>query len=268
MALAEYALASLHHRGPDGEGHWQGGGICLGTRRLSIIDLDCGQQPIWNEDYTCCIVYNGELYNFLDLRPQLEDRGHIFRTHSDTEVVLHAYEEWGPDCLRRFNGMFALAIWDVPHRTLFVARDRIGEKPLYYYEDSERLIFASEIKAILANPIVPRSLNPPGLANYLAFGHAVAPDTIYRGIYKLPAGHYLTAKNGQVSITEYWDVGDEPQLPAGALLSEDEYAARIRDLLDDSVRRRMIADVPVGAFLSGGVDSSAVVAMMKRHSSG
>jgi asparagine synthase (glutamine-hydrolysing) len=264
----ECALAQIRHRGPDEQGIWQGAGVILGMQRLSIIDLAGGRQPIWNEDETVGIVYNGELYNFRELRSALEDRGHRFRTRTDTEVVLHAYEEWGPDCLRRFNGMFAFAIWDTRRRTLFLARDRIGEKPLYYYQDATRLLFASEIKAILADPTVPRRLHPPGLANYLAFGHAVAPTTIYQNVHKLLPGHYLLARAGTITITRYWDVGDEPQLPAGATLSEDGYAARILGLLDDSVRRRMIADVPVGAFLSGGVDSSAVVALMKRHAGG
>jgi asparagine synthase (glutamine-hydrolysing) len=262
------AIDTLLHRGPDDRGTWHADDIFLGMRRLSIIDLAGGKQPIWNEDGTVCIVYNGELYNFLDLRPELEAKGHLFRTRSDTEVVLHAYEEWGPNCLRRFNGMFAFAIWDERNKTLFLARDRIGEKPLYYYQDNERLIFASEIKAILANPSVPRRLNPRGLANFLAFGHAVAPETIYQNIYKLSPGHYLLVKNGHIQIAQYWDVGDEPQLPDGAVLTEDEYAERILSLLDDSVRRRMIADVPVGAFLSGGVDSSTVVALMKQHATG
>jgi asparagine synthase (glutamine-hydrolysing) len=256
---------AIRHRGPDAEGFYAQTGIGIGARRLSIIDLAGGQQPIWNEDHTCCIVYNGELYNFLDLRPELQARGHMFRTRSDTEVILHAYEEWGPNCLQRFNGMFALAIWNDRTKTLFLARDRIGEKPLYYYLDSKRLIFASEIKAILADHTVPRQLNFRGLANFLAFGHSVAPETIYRGIYKLLPGHYLLAQNGRVNVHQYWDVGDELQIPADAPRSEKQYAEQILSLLDDSVRRRMIADVPVGAFLSGGVDSSAVVALMQRH---
>lgn len=264
-ASAEAAVDFLTHRGPDERGMWQDDDVFLGVCRLSIIDLVGGQQPIWNEGDTCCIVYNGELYNFLDLRPELEAKGHVFRTRSDTEVILHAYEEWGPDCLRRFNGMFAIAVWDEQRKLLFLARDRIGEKPLYYYQDSNRLIFASEIKAILADPTVPRQLNLRGLVNFLAFGHAVAPETIYQNIYKLLPGHSLIAKNGHIQIVQYWDVGEELQLPDDTVLAEDEYAERILSLLDDSVRRRMIADVPVGAFLSGGVDSSAVVALMKRH---
>lgn len=260
--------ATLTHRGPDHAGGVIIGQAALFMSRLSIIDLPGGNQPIWNEDRTCCIVYNGELYNFLDLRPILQDRGHIFQTHSDTEVILHAYEEWGSDSLKRLNGMFAFAIWDGRREILFLARDRIGEKPLYYYRGSERLIFASEIKAILADPSVLREVNPHGLANFLAFGHAMAPETMYRNIFKLPPAHYLEARGDVVRIASYWDVGEDPQIPSGGTCSEDDYAARVLNLLNDSVRRRMIADVPVGAFLSGGVDSSAVVALMKRHATG
>jgi asparagine synthase (glutamine-hydrolysing) len=265
---AEAATDVLAHRGPDERGTWHGPGVFLGMRRLSIIDLAGGHQPIWNEDRSGCIVYNGELYNYLDLRPELQARGHAFRTNTDTEVVLHAYEEWGADCLRRLNGMFAFAIWDGRQRRLFLARDRIGEKPLYYYRDGHRLAFASEIKAILADRTIPRQLRPRGLANFLAFGHAVAPETIYGSIRKLLPGHYLLAQGGHVREQPYWDVGDEPPLPGGVELTEEQYAGRVLDLLDDSVRRRMIADVPVGAFLSGGVDSSAIVALMTRHASG
>jgi asparagine synthase (glutamine-hydrolysing) len=265
---AEKAVKSLAHRGPDEEGTWSGEGIFLGMRRLSIIDLAGGQQPIWNEDKSCCIVYNGELYNFLDIRPSLISQGHIFRTKSDTEVILHAYEEWGYNCLKRFNGMFAFAIWDNRRQTLFLARDRIGEKPLYYYKDADRLIFASEIKAILADPTVARKLHLHGLANFLAFGHAVAPDTMYQDIVKLLPGHYLVVREGQVEAKAYWDVGDEPQLTENSVFSEEGYCEHILSLLSDSVQRRMIADVPVGAFLSGGVDSSSVVALMKRHATG
>ncbi|HME94549.1 MAG TPA: asparagine synthase (glutamine-hydrolyzing) [Methylomirabilota bacterium] len=268
QARARSATDRLRHRGPDSSGAWAGDGVFLGMRRLSIIDLAGGQQPIWNEDESCCIVFNGELYNFIDLRRELQGHGHVFRSRSDTEVVLHAYEEWGTDCLRRFNGMFAIAIWDGPRRRLFLARDRIGEKPLYYYRDGRRLVFASEIKAILAHPKVPRDLNPRGLANFLAFGHAVAPETIYRDIHKLLPGHYLVVRDGDVRIVEYWDVGQDGQAPSGENSSEEEHEAHIRSLLDDSVRLRMTADVSVGAFLSGGLDSSAIVALMTRHAAG
>jgi len=268
VSTAKVAMDRLGHRGPDDRGVWMEGKVFLGMRRLSIIDLTGGHQPIWNEDNSCCLIFNGELYNFLDLRPQLEDRGHVFRTRSDTEVVLHAYEEWDIDCLRCFNGMFAIAIWDALRQRLFLARDRIGEKPLYYYKGTSKFAFASEIKALLADPDIPRELNPRGLANFLSFGHAVAPDTIYRDIYKLLPGHYLIAQESGIQTREYWDVGDEPQIAPGTTLAEQQYAEKILGLLDDSVRRRMIADVPVGAFLSGGVDSSAIVALMKRHATG
>lgn len=261
----EPALQTIAHRGPDEQGTWQGAHLFLGMCRLSIIDLATGQQPIWNEDHTLGIIYNGELYNFQDLRPQLEAKGHIFRTHSDTEVILHAYEEWGAACLQRFNGMFAFAIWDTQSETLLLARDRIGEKPLYYYHDADRFIFASEIKAIVADESVPRQLNWRGVANFFAFGHAIAPETIYEGIYKLLPAHYMVVQHGRLTIHEYWDVGHEP--PEATLTAAD-YPTAILNLLDDSVRRRMIADVPVGAFLSGGVDSSAIAALMTRHATG
>jgi asparagine synthase (glutamine-hydrolysing) len=266
--VGELALDRMRHRGPDERGAWSGDEAFLGSCRLSIIDLAGGSQPIWNEDRTMCIVFNGELYNFQDLGPELTAKGHRFRSRSDTEVILHAYEAWGAECLRRLNGMFAFAIWDDRNRSLFLARDRIGEKPLYYFRDERRLVFASEIKAILTDPTIPRDINPKGLANFMAFGHAVAPQTIYERIQKLLPGHYLTVQDGIVRIVEYWDVGDEPQLPAGLQLSPPEYATAIAQLLTDSVRRRMVADVPVGAFLSGGVDSTAVVALMKRQASG
>ncbi|MEM7130472.1 MAG: asparagine synthase (glutamine-hydrolyzing) [Chloroflexota bacterium] len=260
------ALEAIHHRGPDESGSWENQIVSLGMCRLSIIDLSGGQQPIWNEDQTCCIVYNGELYNFLDLRPQLEAKGHCFKTRSDTEVVLHAYEEWGVECLHRFNGMFALAIWDERTQTLFLARDRIGEKPLYYYKQgNQRLVFASEIKAILTDPTIPREVDPGGLSNFLTFGHSMAPKTIYRHLLKLLPGHYLLASNGEVRIKQYWDVCLGPSVPCNGIYTERDYAAQILDLFNDSVGRRMVADVPVGAFLSGGVDSSAVVALMKNH---
>ncbi|HEX9711912.1 MAG TPA: asparagine synthase (glutamine-hydrolyzing) [Actinomycetota bacterium] len=258
----------LAHRGPDDRGVWSNGDVLLGARRLSIIDLQGGHQPIVNDDGSRVIAYNGELYNFRELRAELEAKGHRFRTRTDTEVVLRAYEQWGTEALTHFNGMFAFAIWDGRAGTLLLARDRIGEKPLYYYVDRERLVFASEIKAILADPSVPRDLDVRGLANYLAFGHSLAPQTIYRGVRKLLPGHVLLAGDRDVRVRRYWDVGDEPQLGEGEQLDEDGYAERIRELLDDSVQRRMVADVPVGAFLSGGVDSSAVVALMRRHATG
>jgi len=267
-SCAEAQLRTISHRGPDEEGFWLGDGVFLGSRRLSIIDLAGGKQPIFNEDRSCCIVYNGELYNFLDLRPRLQSLGHLFSTRTDTEVVLHAYEEWGVESLKRFNGMFAFAIWDSRRQQLVVARDRIGEKPLYYWQGPDRFVFASEIKAIIADPTIPRRVSPRGMVNYLSFGHSLFPDTMYEGIFKLPPGHFLVVEDGRVTVHQYWDVGDEPQEPDRPSVTEGEYADSVLSLLDDAVRRRMIADVPVGAFLSGGVDSSAVVALMKRHATG
>ncbi len=258
---------TLVHRGPDERGTMFNGKVFLGMRRLSIIDLSGGRQPIWNESKSCCIVYNGELYNFKELRAELEAHGHVFRTRTDTEVVLKAYEQWDTASLLRFNGMFAIAIWDDRKQRLFLARDRVGEKPLYYYRDEKRLIFASEIKAILADRSVPRCINPRGLVNYLASGHAVAPETMIHSICKLLPGHWLTVQNGSVTVSQYWDVGDAPHpIPPGASESESFWMREILSVLNDSVHRRMIADVPVGAFLSGGVDSSAIVALMQRHS--
>ena len=244
------------------------GKVFLGMRRLSIIDLEGGSQPIRNEDGTRCLVYNGELYNFRALREELTAKGYPFRSRGDSEVVLRAYEAWGPAALTRFNGMFALAIWDSKEGRLFLARDRIGEKPLYYFKDAERFIFASEIKAILSNPDVPRRVNPRGLINFLARGRSAAPETIYQSIYKLLPGHWLSVSDRGITLSRYWDVGDDPYLPADRVGNDEELAREILALLDDSVKLRMTADVPVGAFLSGGVDSSAVVALMQRHASG
>ncbi len=257
------AVRRLQHRGPDDEGFWYGSRVFLGMRRLSVIDLSTGHQPISNEDGTITLVYNGEIYNFAGIRDELTARGHRFTTHSDTEVIVHGYEEWGEAVLDRFNGMFALALWDSRTQTLWMARDRLGVKPLYYYEDGRQLLFASEIKALLAHPDIPRDVDPKGLLNYFAYGHAVAPDTIYRGVRKLLPGHTLHARNGAIRVSRWWDAA-----PRGrTTLSEPACAEKLRGLLDDSVRLRLIADVPVGAFLSGGLDSSAVVALMRRHTS-
>lgn len=261
-------LDRLCHRGPDDRGLFVGDGIALGMQRLSIIDIEGGHQPLWNDAGTHGIVYNGELYNFRELRDQLSGMGFSFRTRSDTEVVLHAYERWGPGCLTRFNGMFGLAIWDATDRTLFLARDRIGEKPLYYYVDDDRLVFASEIKAIVQDPTIRREIDQRALVNYLTFGHSVAPETMYRGIVKLLPGHHLVVRGGDVRTASYWDVDGDAEVRIEDPTSEEACARQVRELLDDSVRRRLIADVPVGAFLSGGVDSSAIVALAARHATG
>jgi asparagine synthase (glutamine-hydrolysing) len=274
-AAAERMNATLAHRGPDDAGVAVFDDAALAMSRLSIIDLTTGHQPIANDAETSWIVYNGEIYNFPELRPELEARGHRFRTRSDTEVILHAYEAWGPGCVRRLRGMFAFAIYDRRARVinrsgqpsavgscLFLARDRVGKKPLYYYHDADRLVFASEIKALLAHPDVPRRINRRIIPLYLAYGYVPAPFTMFEDIYELPPGHALTAQDGQVAVHEYWDAA-YPSI-SGLHLSEQEYTKRLRELLEEAVRIRLISDVPLGAFLSGGLDSTAIVAFMAR----
>jgi asparagine synthase (glutamine-hydrolysing) len=255
------AVRRLTHRGPDDEGSWCGSRVFLGMRRLSVIDLAGGHQPIGSEDGSIQVVYNGEAYNFQEVRDDLEGRGHRFTTHTDTEVIVHGYEEWGEAVLDRLNGMFAFALWDGNTSTLLLARDRLGVKPLYYYVDDNRLIFASEIKAILAHGDVDRAVDSRGLLNYLAYGHAVGEDTIYKGVRKLLPGHLLRVRDGGLEIRRWWD----PRPWAPTTLSAEECATEVRRLLEESVRLRLIADVPLGAFLSGGLDSSAVVAIMARQ---
>jgi asparagine synthase (glutamine-hydrolysing) len=258
------AISALRHRGPDDEGHWYGSQVCLGMRRLSVIDLSTGHQPIFNEDRTVCVVYNGEIYNFVELRKELEACGHRFITASDTEVIAHGWEEWGEDVASRLNGMFAFALWDERRRLLWIVRDRLGIKPMYYrHEPGRRLLFASEIKSILAHPDVPREVDHKGLLNFMAYGHAVGPDSMYRGIRKLMPGHALRIERGEVKEYAWWDVVPHE----GRSRTDEQWRSSVRELLEDSVRRQMVADVPVGAFLSGGVDSSAVVALMQRNTS-
>jgi len=258
------AINTLRHRGPDDEGHWYGSQVCLGMRRLSVIDLSTGHQPIFNEDRSVCVVYNGEIYNFQEIRQELESRGHCFTTDSDTEVIVHGWEEWGESVASRLNGMFAFALWDERRRLLWLVRDRLGIKPLYYrHEPGRRLLFASEIKSILAHPDVPRDVDDKGLLNFMAYGHAVAPDTIYRGIRKLLPGHALRIDKGAVTEYAWWQA--VPEAPPSR--SDSVWLSQVRELLEDSVRRQMVADVPVGAFLSGGVDSSAVVSLMRKNTS-
>ncbi|MDP2318103.1 MAG: asparagine synthase (glutamine-hydrolyzing) [Acidobacteriota bacterium] len=257
----QQAVRCLKHRGPDDEGTWYGTRVFLGMRRLSVIDLATGHQPMASPDGAIQVVFNGEIYNFKDVRRELEALGHAFTTHSDTEVIVHGYQQWGESVLDRLNGMFAIAIWDGRDQSLRLVRDRLGVKPLYYYADASRLIFASEIKAILQHPDVAREVEPRGLLNYFAYGHAVGEETIYRGIRKLLPGHVLRARDGGVEIASWWNPVPGTPTP----MSERECAAEVRRLLEDSVRLRMIADVPLGAFLSGGLDSSAVVAIMTRQ---
>jgi asparagine synthase (glutamine-hydrolysing) len=252
----------LRHRGPDADGFHVGPGVGLGHRRLSIIDLATGDQPIYNETGSIAIVFNGEIYNFADLARELESRGHAFATQSDTETIVHAYEEFGLDCVVRLRGMFAFALWDEPHRRLVLARDRAGKKPLYYYADGERLIFASEMKGLLQDAGLKRRVSPEALTDYFTFGVIPSPGTIFQDIHQLPPAHMLIWERGRTRVQEYWDVVFQPTGPTRPEAALEEFAA----LFDEAVRIRMVADVPLGAFLSGGIDSSAVVASMARQS--
>jgi asparagine synthase (glutamine-hydrolysing) len=250
----------LSHRGPDDHGHYVGRGVGIGMRRLSIIDVAGGHQPIANEDETVWLVLNGEVYNFKGLRKELEQKGHRFRTRTDTEVIVHLYEEAGPAFFKRLRGMFALALWDVKRERLILGRDRIGEKPLYVRRDSRGLLFASELKAILQVEEVPRRLNLTALQEYLALGYVPAPLTMLEGIEKILPGHYLLVEKGSIEDHEYWDV------PFGQVesRSEKEWIECTREKLLETVNSQLVSDVPLGAFLSGGIDSSTIVAAMAR----
>ena len=261
-ALLKDMCDVIRHRGPDDDGFLLKDGVALGMRRLSIIDLAGGAQPISGEDGSVTIVFNGEIYNFQELRPELEKRGHVFKTHSDTETIVHAYEEYGPACLNHLRGMFALAIWDDKKREAFIARDRVGKKPLYYtVTPGQTLVFGSEIKSILEHPDVKREMNLAALDAFLTLGYIPDPLSIFQNIHKLPPGHFLTFANGRVHTEQYWDFKFEP---AESRKPED-YIEELRELLNESVRLRLISDVPLGAFLSGGIDSSTVVALMARQ---
>ena len=248
----------LSHRGPDDEGYYVSGSIGLASRRLSIIDLDTGRQPISNEDGTVWVVLNGEIYNFVELRAQLERRGHRFRTRTDTEVIVHLYEEKGPGLLEYLRGMFAFAVWDGRQRRLLLARDRLGEKPLFYAHDPGRaLLFASELKSLLVDPDIRPSIDVAAVDQYLSLLYISAPASIFNEIKKLPAGHYLTCTERDIEIHEYWDV---PLPPEGEEDRLDE--ERLRAQVREAVRIQLRSDVPLGAFLSGGIDSTTVVATM------
>jgi asparagine synthase (glutamine-hydrolysing) len=254
----------LSHRGPDGDGFHFSPGVGLGHRRLSIIDLEGGKQPLYNEDGSVVVTFNGEIFNFLEVEDELKARGHTFRTRSDTEVIVHAWEEWGAKCLDRFNGMFAFAVWDERQKTLFVARDRLGVKPLYYAALPDgRIVFASELKAVLACPDVGRTVDPAAVEDYFTFGYVPDPKTIFREVRKLEPGAYLLAQRGGAGPTpvRYWDVPLEGRRqPPGP---PESWQGELRERLQEAVRKRLVSDVPLGAFLSGGIDSSAVVAMMR-----
>jgi asparagine synthase (glutamine-hydrolysing) len=254
----------MRHRGPDDEGYYVAAGVALGMRRLSIIDLATGQQPIRNEDGTIHVVFNGEIYNYRELRGDLEARGHAFTTSSDTETIVHGYEEWGEGVFSRLRGMFAVAVWDARTRSLVLARDRAGIKPLYYATAAGRLIFGSEAKCVLIHPEVDRTLDAAALDHYLAYQYTPRDGSIFRGIRKLRPGHYLKAAAGRVMTAQYWQL---PVDRAGSYRgSEQEALTDLRAVLADAVRSHMISDVPLGAFLSGGIDSSVVVALMAQAS--
>lgn len=279
---------TLRHRGPDEEGYFVNGtstgcarsesesigtpvrgrieagvgNVGLGHRRLSIIDLSTGQQPLSNEDGTVWIVFNGELYNFRSLVSELEAKGHRFRTRSDTEVIVHAWEEWGEEAVKRFRGMFAFAVWDERRQVLWLARDRVGKKPLYYLLDDDRLVFASEIKAILEMPGVSRDLDMTALSDYFSLLYIPSPKTAFKAIRKLPAAHQMIVSRDRAEITAYWDLS----FHARQSVSEERTREDLLGLLEEATRLRMISEVPLGAFLSGGVDSSAVVALMAKAS--
>jgi asparagine synthase (glutamine-hydrolysing) len=263
------------HRGPDDHGYHCEPGIGFGFRRLAILDLTAaGHQPMTNEDETIWLVFNGEIYNYRDFVPTLEQAGHRFRSHADSEAVLHAYEEWGVDCLQHFIGMFAFAIWDRRKRTVFIARDRMGEKPLYYWSDGEHFAFSSELKALLALPIVPRELNLQALQSYLSYEYVPSPASIFRGIQKLPAGHFLEIRldgsdKGRQTAEwrphQYWDV--PYRTSENPSRTVEDYAHELRALLRKAVERCLVSDVPLGVFLSGGLDSSTLLALMAEVSS-
>jgi len=259
----------LIHRGPDDVGEYirpldeKGPYVFLGHRRLSIIDLGGGHQPLSNEDGTVWVIFNGEIYNFIELREKLKGRGHQFRTNSDTEVIAHAYEEYQEKCFQHFNGMFAMGIWDGKENRLFLARDRLGKKPLYYSHNNETLLFASELKAIMIYPSFPRKVDPFSLMKYLFYEFIPCPHTIFKNAKKIPAASYLIWDKKRIEISPYWSPFDPQQ--GEIFLSEAEAESRMMDLLKESVKRRLISDVPLGVFLSGGIDSSAITAIAQRE---
>src|SRR3954453_22735815 len=253
----------IRHRGPDDEGIHVEPGIGLGMRRLSIIDLGGGRQPIHNESRTVWVVFNGEIYNYQQLRAELESLGHRFYSSSDTEAIVNACEQWGEGAFRRLRGMFGIALWDAAQRTLLLARDRAGQKPVHYAQRNGRLYFGSEIKSLLAAGAVEPRLNLDALDHYLAFLYTPRDSSIFEDVRKLPPGHYLRWRGGRTDVRQYWQITDRETFTG----SEADAAEQLRAVLADAVRSHMVSDVPLGAFLSGGVDSSAVVGMMARASS-
>jgi asparagine synthase (glutamine-hydrolysing) len=254
---------AIRHRGPDDDGFYLKGPVGLGMRRLAIIDLKSGQQPIHNQDGTTWIVFNGEIYNYLDLRQHLEKLGHTFYTNSDTEAIVHAYDQYGTDCPKYLRGMFAFAIWNERTQELFLTRDRVGKKPLLYTQVNGQLVFGSEFTALLQHPDITREIQPEAIDAYLSFMCVPAPLTAYRSIRKLEPGHWLRWRNGEITTERYW----QPDFSQKLDISEEEAGERAIEILRDSVKVRLMSEVPLGAFLSGGIDSSAVVALMAQESS-
>lgn len=252
-------IDKIIHRGPNDQGIYCSKNVGLAMRRLSIIDLEGGHQPIMSPDGQKVIVFNGEVYNFRDIRPELAKQGHTFQTNSDTEVVLNAYQQYGIDFLQHLNGMFGLAIWDGLENRLLIARDRIGIKPLYYYLDDQQVVFASEIKSILSVPGINPELDHQGLAAYFKYGFTPAPHTMFKNIYKLPPAHFMSLQDGKISIEKYWDVSYADKFTA----PEEQLSGELYDLMKSAVKYQMVADVPLGAFLSGGIDSSSIVHLMQ-----
>lgn len=247
----------LYHRGPDDEGCFVDGQVGLGVRRLSIIDLSTGHQPVTNEDHTLWLVFNGEIYNYQALRDKLEEKGHAFVSQSDTEVIIHAFEEYGDRCVEHLNGMFAFAIWDVTRRRLYIARDRLGIKPLYYWISDDQIVFGSELKAVMTHPDVPRCIDFIALDQFLTLEYIPSPRTIFQGIYKLPPAHWLAFGDRGLTVAPYWDIQ-----PCETPPDEVACAEMLTDLIRDAVRLQLVSDVPLGVLLSGGIDSSTVVALM------
>jgi asparagine synthase (glutamine-hydrolysing) len=294
--LVEQMTSAQSHRGPDDHGYFVEGNVGLGHRRLSIIDLSGGKQPIFNEDESVVVVFNGEIYNFADLTSDLISRGHHFATRSDTETIVHAYEEYGLECMKDFRGMFAFAIWDRRRRRLLLVRDRLGIKPVYYYAGKDFFVFASEIKSLLEHPKVPKEVDPQAVDQYLALRYVPGPRTMFKNIFKLQPGHWMTVEENGIKIAKYWDIeyaegtgisdfgfrisdlGNHsnsrvPQNPKSEVrnpnsLSDAEWIEQFSRLLEESVRLRLISEVPLGVFLSGGLDSSAMLAMMSKITGG
>src|SRR5580704_7584046 len=267
-AVGHAMNAAITHRGPDDEGLYRDGQAMIGMRRLSIIDLAGGHQPVHNEDGSVQAICNGEIYNYRELRSELQGQGHSFYSRSDAEVIVHAYEEWGDDAFAHLDGMFGIALWDRRSRALILARDRFGEKPLFYSfqpgeagEAGGRLLFASELKSLLAVPGFKRQIAPEAVRSYVCFGYVPTPGSIFRDVHKLPPGHSLRFVDGRLDLRRYYRLELEPK----HALDEHEAEEQLATLLDEAVKSRLVSDVPFGAFLSGGLDSSVVVALMARH---